>query len=198
MVTGSKATATHFEQGQRVPFVRRALVLVLCVLALWPSVTGAAFAQELPDPEDVRIQQLRVQVMPEFDDPRVLVIVQGRLAASVNDFPVTITFRLPQGAQINQMATVNMESAGTTMKPYETQPDPADARWQLVSYSLDGAHFLDEYYYDPIIGIVDKAFTYTLNSYHPVDDASVRSRSPRRRRSLARCRRPVQAAWTRT
>ena len=51
------------------------------------------FAQELPRPEDVRIQQMRVQVMPEFDDPRVLVIVQGRLAVSPDDLPVMITFR---------------------------------------------------------------------------------------------------------
>jgi hypothetical protein len=156
------------------------LSLLLCLLALWPAVIrGTAFAQEPTHPDDLRIQQLRVQVMPEFDDPRVLVIVQGRLAAAANDFPVTVTFRLPQGAQINQMATINMESTGTTMLPYETQPDPADARWQLVTYSLDGAHFFYEYYYDPIAGDVDKAFTYTLNSYHPVGDASVEIQEPK-------------------
>jgi hypothetical protein len=155
--------------------------LLLCLLTLWLPVLpgGAAFAQELPHPGDVRIQQMRVQVMPEFDDPRVLVIVQGRLAVSPNDLPVTVTFRLPERAQINQMATVNMQSAGTTMVPYETQPDPADARWQLVTYSLDGAHFFYEYYYDPIIGDVDKEFTYTLNSYHHVDDVSVEIQEPK-------------------
>ena len=156
------------------------LVLLLCLLALLPAASGGAvFAQEPAAPDDLRIQQMRVQVMPEFDDPRVLVIVQGRLAADANDFPVTITFRLPNGAQINQMATVNMQSAGTTLMPYETQPDPADARWQLVTYSLDGAHFFYEYYHDPIIGDVDKTFTYILNSYHPVDDASVEIQEPK-------------------
>ena len=157
------------------------LALLLCLLVLWPPVAGrnVVLAQELPHPGDVRIQQMRVQVMPEFDDPRVLVIVQGRLAISPDDLPVTITFRLPERAQINQMATVNMQSAGTTMAPYETQPDPTDARWQLVSYSLDGAHFFYEYYYDPIVGNADKAFTYTLNSYHPVDDVSVEIQEPK-------------------
>ena len=185
-----KVTATYLQHKHGVHTVH--LLLLLCLLALWPSVTGGAvFAQEeLPRPGDLRIQQMRVQVMPEFDDPRVLVIVQGRLAAGANDFPVTITFRLPQGAQINQMATVNMQSAGTTLMPYETQADPADARWQLVSYSLDGAHFFYEYYYDPIVGDVDKAFTYTLRSTTP----RWRSRSPRPRRSLARFPRPRQAA----
>jgi hypothetical protein len=77
------------------------------------------------------------------------------------------------------MATVNMQSAGTTLMPYESHPDPADARWQLVTYDLDGAHFFYEYYYDPIIGDVDKAFTYTLNSFHPVGDASVEIQEPK-------------------
>ena len=189
MVKVGKITATYSEQrpgGRPVHSVHRCAQrgrAWCCSCACWPcgrqARGGAVFAQELPQPDDVRIQQLRVQVMPEFDDPRVLVIVQGRLAAGANDFPVTIAFRLPQGAQINQMATVNMQSAGTTMMPYETQPDPADARWQLVSYSLDGAHFFYEYYYDPIIGDVDKEFAYILNSYHPVDDASVEIQEPK-------------------
>jgi hypothetical protein len=159
---------------------RLVLVLLLCLLALWTAASGrAVFAQEPAQPDDLRIQQLRVQVLPEFDDPRVLVIVQGRLAAGANDFPLPITFRLPQRAQINQMATVNMQSAGTTLMPYVSLPDPADARWQLVTYNLDGAHFFYEYYYDPIVGNVDKEFTYTLNSYHPVDDASVEIQQPK-------------------
>ncbi|NIV29457.1 MAG: hypothetical protein GWN58_08090, partial [Anaerolineae bacterium] len=51
---------------RRVDFWGR-LALLLCLLALWPQVMGggAAFAQELPRPQDVRIQQMRVQVMPE-------------------------------------------------------------------------------------------------------------------------------------
>ena len=178
MGQGSKVTAIYLEQRNRVHPVH--LILLLCLVALWLAATaGSAFAQEPAPPNDLRIQQLRVQVMPEFDDPRVLVIVQGRLAAHSDDFPVTITFRLPNNAQINQMATVNMQSAGTTMLPYQAQPDPNDARWQLVSYDLDGAHFFYEYYYDPIVGDVDKAFTYTLNSYHPVDDASVEIQEPK-------------------
>ena len=159
---------------------RGGLCLALCLallLALWtPLAARPALAQEPANPADLRIQQLSVQVMPEFDDPRVLVIVQGRVAAT--HFPVTVTFRLPNNAQINQMATVNMASAGTTTATYQTQPDPADARWQLVSYSLDGAHFFYEYYYDPIVGSTDKEFTYTLSSYHAVEQASVEIQQP--------------------
>jgi len=154
--------------------------LLLCLLALlWPVVTvRTVWAQDLPSVDALRIQQMRVQVMPEFDDPRVLVMVQGRVSA-VEGFPVLVTFRVPAGAQINQMATVNMESAGTTMATYETRPDPADGGWQLVTYELEGAHFFYEYYYGPIVGEEEKAFTYRLSSYHGVEEATVEVQQPK-------------------
>ncbi|MGD8902366.1 MAG: zinc ribbon domain-containing protein [Anaerolineae bacterium] len=156
------------------------LWLVVSLLALWPVFAGQAIsAQEGARPEDLRIQQMRVQVMPEFDDPRVLVMVQGRAMAYDYQYPVTITFRVPAGAQINQMATVNMDSAGATMEAYEARPDPEDSRWQLVSYELGGAHFFYEYYYDPIVGEREKAFTYLLSSYHPVDEVTVEIQEPK-------------------
>jgi hypothetical protein len=156
------------------------LWLVVSLLALWPVFAGQSIsAQEGARPEDLRIQQMRVQVMPEFDDPRVLVMVQGRAMAYDYQYPVTITFRVPAGAQINQMATVNMDSAGATMEAYEARPDPEDSRWQLVSYELGGAHFFYEYYYDPIVGEREKAFTYLLSSYHPVDEVTVEILEPK-------------------
>ena len=156
------------------------LWLVASLLALWPAFAGRAVsAQESVRPEDLRIQQMRVQVMPEFDDPRVLVMVQGRAIAYEHQYPVTITFRVPAGAQINQMATVNMDSAGATMEEYEARPDPEDGRWQLVSYKLGGAHFFYEYYYDPIVGEREKTFSYVLSSYHPVEDVTVEIQEPK-------------------
>ena len=47
-------------------------------------------------PALTEIQQLRVQVMPEFDDPRVLVIVQGRLNVTEAELPVTLTVAVPR------------------------------------------------------------------------------------------------------
>ena len=156
------------------------LWLVVSLLALWPVFAGRAVsAQEGARPEDLRIQQMRVQVMPEFDDPRVLVMVQGRVVAYEHQYPITVTFRVPAGAQINQMATVNMDSAGATMEEYEARPDPEDSRWQLVSYELGGAHFFYEYYYDPIVGEKEKAFTYLLSSYHPVESVTVEIQEPK-------------------
>lgn len=165
-------------QFDRIDWAR--LALLLCLLAFWSlGIARPVSAQEPLPPGDLRIQQLSVQVMPEFDDPRVLVIVQGRLDADNLTFPATVTFRLPSDAQINQMASVNMATAGSSMQPYNALPDPADSRWLLVSYSLDGPHFFYEFYYDPIAGSLDKEFTFTLSSYHPVEQASVEIQQPK-------------------
>ena len=167
-----RAAAMHLENRS---WLR--LWLLVSMVALWP--VYAVHAQEPAEAGAVRIQQMRVQVMPEFDDPRVLVMVQGRVEAYEYQYPLRITFRVPMGAQINQMATVSMASSGATREEYEVVPDPEHARWELVSYELRGAHFFYEYYYDAIVGEGEKGFTYVLNSYHAVGDATVEIQEPK-------------------
>lgn len=129
--------------------------------------------------EAASIQQLRIQVMPEFDDPRVLVIVQGRLNAGSEAFPQTVTFYVPAEAQINQMATMDVATGQTAPQAYETSPHPTDPRWTAVTYTLDNAHFFYEYYYTPYATGADKQFTYAFNSPLPIDDLLVEIQEPR-------------------
>jgi hypothetical protein len=141
--------------------------------------TGEAAASSLS------IQQLRVQVMPEFDDPRVLVIAQGRLSTPDTGFPLEVTFRVPQGAQINQMAVMNMTTGGTRPQPFDVQPDEGDSRWSLVTYTLDNAHFFYEYYYNPLGRGSDKLFTFALNSLQPITDLLLEIQQPLAARQFA-------------
>jgi len=133
-----------------------------------------AMAQETPS-----IQQLHIQVMPEFDDPRVLVIVQGRLDTGNAAFPQEVTFYLPVGAQINQMATMDVATGQTAPQPYETSPHLTDPRWTAVTYTLDNAHFFYEFYYTPYATGANKQFTYSFNSPLPVADFLVEIQEPR-------------------
>jgi len=158
------------------------LGIILCLALVVPGPvalgqqSGAGTA-ESPQ-TGLEIQVLRVQVMPEFDDPRVLVVVQGRLAGSTS-YPTTVTFRLPREASINQMAVMSMDG-GTITQDYEALPDGADPRWQAVSYTLTNAHFFYEYYYDPLGGDATKEFTYVLNSLYPVADLLLEVQEPAR------------------
>lgn len=125
--------------------------------------------------EEPQIQQLRIQVMPEFDDPRVLVIVQGRMSGT---FPQSTTFLLPAGAQINQMATIDVTTGQTMPQEYTTLPDVTDPRWTRVTYELDGAHFFYEFYYNPLNNESDKQFSYFFKSLLPVADLQVEVQEP--------------------
>lgn len=149
--------------------------LVLAV-SLFLMVWQPASAQE-PSPA-YRVQRLRVQIMPEFDDPRVLVVAQGRLGLDDAELPIEVTFRVPRGAQINQMASMDMSTGATASRTFETMPDPDDARWSLVTYVLDDAHFFYEYYYDPIEGETDKHFSFTFSSVQAVDDLALEVQQP--------------------
>jgi len=156
-----------------------ALLLSLYVTSFWPAV-----AQEPISPSgeqnvaDLHIQQLRIQLMPEFDDPRVLIIVQGRLSIPDTALPLPVTVRVPRGAQINQMAAIDLSSGATIPQPFEARPDPDDPRWTLVTYTLDSAHFFYEYYYNPLVGKTDKQFSFTLSSPQAVADLSLEVQEP--------------------
>jgi hypothetical protein len=157
-------------------------LLCLCLCAFGVNVQTVVAQTPVPPADepavDLGIQQLRIQVMPEFDDPRVLVIVQGRLTASDTSFPLPVTFRVPRGAQINQMAVMNVSTGATTSQTFDAQPDPDDPRWSRVTYTLDNAHFFYEYYYDPLEGETDKQFTYTFSSLQPVGDLLLEVQQP--------------------
>jgi hypothetical protein len=117
--------------------------------------------------------------MPEFDDPRVLVIVQGKLALTAEALPHEVAFRMPQGAQVNQMASLDMLDGTITAHPYQTQPDPEHEGWTLVSYHVENTHFFYEYYYDPLEGDVEKTFDFTLFPLYPIGDVQIVVQQPR-------------------
>ena len=156
------------------------LFLCLCLLMInvWPVTAQTPAPPTSESSADLSIQRLRIQVMPEFDDPRVLVIIQGRLAVPNTAFPLSATFRVPRGAQINQMATMDMATGVTAPQSFDAQPDSKDSRWSFVTYTLNGAHFFYEYYYNPLIGETDKQFTFTFISPQHVEDLLLEVQQP--------------------
>ena len=158
-------------------------VSLLAITIIYLIVAQPAFAQEivtdiLSQTSQATIQQMQVQVMPEFDDPRVLVIVQGRLNLEETAAGNLVTFRIPRGAQINQMSVMDIATGQTLSQQYTAQPDPNDERFSLVTYAVDQAHFFYEYYYNPVQGETDKQFTFEFNSLHNIDDLVIEIQEP--------------------
>jgi len=159
-------------------------VLLLCALAILLAAVAAAASPASAAPStqivvDPTISELRVQVMPEFDDPRVLAIIQGRLDIAADELPVTLTVPVPRGAQINQMAVMNTSAGAIESQPFDAVPDPEDEAWTLVTYEIDSAHFFYEYYYAPFtLANPDRRFTYTFATPYDVKGLQIEMQQP--------------------
>jgi hypothetical protein len=176
----------------------RLLAALLLALALALStarqVSAGKFDRPAPDsqlePSAVeqqglpKILHLRLQVMPEFDDPRVLVIGQGRLAGGEASAPWVVSFWIPAGAQVNLISGMHSMEAEMVSQPYTLQPDPERPGWALLSSQLDSPHFFYEYYYAGLdsepTSPHKKSFEFNFRSPHEVERLSLELQQPRR------------------
>jgi hypothetical protein len=158
-------------------------VLLLVILALGaPVVARAESDTRANGPIDgVTIRRLQVQVLPEFDDPRVLVIVQGHLASFGGALPETVTLQVPRGAEVNQVAAMNPTTGGVEGLQFEVAPDDGSEDWTLVTFAPTGAHFFYEYYHDPFTTDgPERSFTVRFPAFYTVEDMRMEIQVPLR------------------
>jgi hypothetical protein len=153
----------------------RSYALLLAVFLALFQISEATAQENETQPA---IQQMRVQVLPEYDDPRILVIAQGRLDIPEGSYNGPVTFRIPAEAQINQMAVLDLELGGPQFQPFETQIDPDDSAWMLVTYTLTNPHFFYEYYYPLPSSGSQKQFTFSLKSTVDIGALSIEIQQP--------------------
>ncbi len=157
----------------------KAIVVLPTVTALFASAFGAPQGQDdaLPPGSDTVatvIHLMQVDIWPEYDDPRVLVMYRGELEPGV-DVPRPFSFVIPRGAQIH-MAGALGEQGQHLHAAFQTRPT-SDTLTE-VSYELVSRTFYMEFYYDPFAAQDDKEFRYALVSPYPVDWLSVNVQQP--------------------
>lgn len=118
-----------------------------------------AYAQETAGPV---IERLQVDLWPEYDDPRLLVIYKGDLTAPPDQ---PLRFPIPADADVNAVAYVNEEDRLITMA---WDSEAANDR-QVITFTLETSTFQLEYYLDAISSGPDKTFTVNID----VDGQSV-------------------------
>jgi hypothetical protein len=129
------------------------LLLGLLTAALVLALSGTAQAAE------VTAKSMKVSVWPEYDDPRVLVILQAELDESV-DLPATVSFNFPTGAEIGMACEVN--AAGShACKPYRLE-DNGDYKTLFFEITAERKVFF-EYYYEAFpAGTGERAFDFVF------------------------------------
>lgn len=117
-----------------------------------------------------------VQIWPEYDDPGVLAIYEGRLRPSVST-PVDFTFLVPAGARIHMVGGIDQQGRHVHAE-YATRE--RDDGLVEITYRLEVPTFYMEFYYDPFSGRNRRKFTYPVVSAFPVDSLVVAVQKPRR------------------
>lgn len=162
--------------------------ILTAVTLLLPTGIGATQAppQEAAgtsgaDGNDTKVHFMNVEIWPEYDDPRVLVIYSGALEPGL-EMPRDFSFLVPTGAEVH-MAGAVAESGGHIHGLYETR-DRGDGLTE-VSYSLPNPNFYMEFYYDPLGDDDLRDFSYPLVSPYAISQLRVNVQHPRRATEFA-------------
>lgn len=152
--------------------MRLLLWVMLLVIGAMPTVVlGAA---------PPVIATLAVDIWPEHDDPRLLVIYRGTLSAAAV-LPQTLTFAIPSDAQVNAAAYRGDDGQlFTSSHQYRQDPDRL-----LVSFTIPTRGFQFEYYVDGISPPPQRAFAMDLVFPLAIEDLRVSVEQPLRSSAFA-------------
>lgn len=140
-----------------------------CLLLLL-AVFLAAPAQAQSSP--AAIEQLTVDLWPDFDQPSVLVLLTGKLPAST-PLPATVTVSVPAAATLNAVARVTAD--GTMIDDVQYSLDTAA---QMLSITLPDLSFRVEYYEPYQRNDLERQFTFTWQTSAPVQQLLVSVQQP--------------------
>ncbi|MFQ5341729.1 MAG: zinc ribbon domain-containing protein [Anaerolineae bacterium] len=134
---------------------------VFTFVAIVLSSATLASAQQPAGPE---IQQLQVDLWPQYDDPRLLVIYKGDLSAPPEQ---PLRFPIPAGAKVNAVAHLDDQDSLIN----ETWKSEASGDLQVITFTPATARFQLEYYLDMISSGPDRSFAVDID----VDGQTVNS-----------------------
>jgi rubrerythrin len=156
--------------------LRRILHIVDRVFVVVPLLALGLVVKPLPATEktELRIARMDIDIWPEYDDPRVLVIYSGQLEADV-EVPTEFSFIIPRGAQIHMAGAIGPKGEHLHAQ-FETHPKGEDLA--EVSYQVQTRRFYMEFYYDPFTGGENKQFRYPLVSPYPIASLAVNVKQP--------------------
>ena len=117
---------------------------VAYVRTLSRSAASAPAPVAEPAPGDIRMQRLSISIWPEYDDPRVLVILRGELASQIQT-PTRIRLPLPKGAELLGAGMISPQNE-LLNHPYERVAGEAS---DTLLLTLPTRRFFAEWYYDP-------------------------------------------------
>jgi hypothetical protein len=146
--------------------------IILTLFLALAFFTQAAQAQTNSGPTGFK--NVNLWVYPEYDDPRLLVILQGQITG-VNP-PTLVSFLVPSQAEMNSAGS--MDAQGNYSGGPPDRKSSQISGWDEISYELKTDTFRVEYY-DPVItSQPDKQISYDFRYLYPISDLKVVIQEP--------------------
>jgi len=118
--------------------------------------------------------RLRLSLWPEYDDPRVLVMLRGEMTPR-EAFPTSLVLPLPKGAEIVGAGMIS-EHNELLLHPHQVQSGDTHDSIQL---NLPVPRFFLEFYYNPFTtNDPQKRFTYAAPTSYPIETLQVDIQQP--------------------
>jgi hypothetical protein len=123
-----------------------------------------------------RLASLQINVWPEYDDARVLVMYDGAVADTAN-LPRDISLFIPSTASLNAAAYVDGNGTFITIPGTPATQDTGDG-FLRVTIKLPAPKFHLEYYYNPLEGSPDKSMEFVYKAAQPAENVQLDIQQP--------------------
>jgi hypothetical protein len=136
---------------------------------------GITWALAQGENATLEFNNVHLWVYPEYDDPRLLVMLQGEIIGVQP--PATVRFLVPSAAEMYSAGSIDAQGQYSGGPP---QREPSVILgWDEISYDVTTDTFRVEYY-DPVITeLPDKTIVYRFRSLYPISSLHIVVQEPR-------------------
>ena len=125
--------------------------------------------------EPTAIKSVSMWLYPEYDDPRLLVMLEGEIVGA--SVPATVRFLVPTGAEMYSAGSI--DAAGRYSGGPPRRSRQVSDGWDEISYEVTSKLFRVEYYHDAIQGASHKTILSEFIPLYPIDSLIVYIQRPR-------------------
>ncbi|MDD5191489.1 MAG: zinc ribbon domain-containing protein [Dehalococcoidales bacterium] len=152
--------------------ITKYIILLFTLVGLvW---SGAGKSTVMAAGESVKYKNVHIWVNPEYDNPRLLVMMQGQLDGVTA--PATVTFLVPTTAEMYSAGSIDADGKYTGGPPDRVASSVSG--WDQISYTVNSDTFRVEYYDAIIQGLPDKTIDYQFRTLNPISQLTFLIQEP--------------------
>lgn len=151
-------------EGKRTLALGKTVILALALTLL----VGLAAPTAARAQEGITVSEMVVSILPEYDQPRILVSYQGTLEGA--EAPMNLALQLPADAEVVHACTLKPPENDHICQPYTTE---LQGDHLLLSYEITYPVFYVEYYYGGFYSAGQRNVEFSFLPPYPVEKLEV-------------------------